>query len=92
VVLFGTLFALSVAGTVSIDAKRRRKLGDGWSDFAKRTSNFPFGAILTGRNRFSAGEYFDWRFLVAIALFTVVLVSHARAFGVSPFPNGWVPF
>jgi hypothetical protein len=29
---------------------------------------------------------------VAMLAFLVILFSHARLFGVSPFPNGWVPF
>jgi len=92
VVLFGTLFVTAVLGTFSIDAKRRRKLGAAWTGFAARTSNLPFVAILTGRNSFKAGEYFDWRFFVAILIFSAILISHARIFGVSPFPNGWRPF
>jgi uncharacterized membrane protein len=91
VILFGTFLLLAVLGTYSIDAKRQRKLGDAWKGFASKTSNIPFAAIIAGRNRFAAGEYFDWRFLVAIALFTIVLVFHARVIGVSPFPSGWRP-
>ncbi len=90
-VLFGTFFLLALLGTFSIDAKRRRKLGQAWQGFADKTSNIPFGAILEGRNKFNAREYFDWRFLVAAALFLTALFVHARVFGVSPFPNGWVP-
>lgn len=92
VVLFGTFLLLALLGTFSIDAKRKRKLGAQWENFAARTSNIPFAAILTGRNRFKAGEYFDWRFFVALALFVVLLFAHARVIGVSPFPSGWVPF
>jgi uncharacterized membrane protein len=92
VVLFGTLFVLSLLGTASIDAKRQRKLGEQWGGFAQRTSNLPFAAIAAGRNSFQAREYFDWRFLVAFALFLVVLFAHARIIGVSPFPGGWRPF
>jgi len=91
-VLFGTFFALSLLGTASIDAKRQRKLGEQWSAFAQRTSNLPFAAIAAGRNSFRASEYFDWRFLIALALFLVVLFAHARVIGVSPFPGGWAPF
>jgi uncharacterized membrane protein len=92
VVLFGTFCALAILGTFSIDAKRRRKLGAKWETFAARTSNIPFAAIFTGRNSFSAREYFDWRFAAALAIFAAALFAHARVFGVSPFPNGWVPF
>ncbi len=92
VILFGTFLVLSVLGTFSIDAKRKRKLGPEWNSFAEKTSNVPFAAIIRGRNHFVALEYFDWRFFVAILLFTIILMAHARIFGVSPFPNGWRPF
>ena len=92
VIFFGAFFLLSVLGTFSIDAKRQRKLGADWEGFAAKTSNVPFAAIMAGRNRFVAREYFDWRFFVTTAIFAIVLVSHARVIGVSPFPNGWRPF
>ena len=91
VVFFGTFFVLALLGTFSIDAKRRRKLGPAWDAFAAKTSNIPFGAILTGRTKFSFTEYFDWRFLVAILLFVTILFAHVHLFGVSPFPGGWRP-
>ena len=86
VVLFGSFLVLAVSGTASIDAKRRRKLGAAWGGFAARTSNLPFAAIAAGRSRFSASEYFDWRFLAALVLFAVVLFGHAAVIGVSPMP------
>lgn len=92
VVLFGTFLVLSLSGTVSIDAKRRRKLGAAWNGFAQQTSNVPFAAILSGRNRFSVREYFDWRFFLTLLIFVAALLAHARVIGVSPFPSGWVPF
>jgi len=81
-----------VLGTVSIDARRQRKLGNAWKDFAGKTSNIPFLAILTGRNRLAIGELLTWRQAVAIMAFAAVILSHHRLFGVSPFPGGWVPF
>jgi uncharacterized membrane protein len=91
VIFFGTFLVVALAGTVAIDAKRRRKLGEAWTAFAAHTSNVPFAAILSGRTRFSAREYFDWRFLFAVALFLALLFAHPHLFGVSPFPNGAVP-
>ena len=92
VILFGTLLVLAVFGTFSIDAKRKRKLGEQWQPFASRTSNIPFGAILSGRNSLKLGEYFDWRFGVTLLVFVAALVGHAWLIGVSPFPGGWTPF
>jgi len=87
IVFFGTFLVLAVAGTVSIDAKRERKLGQAWQAFAVQTSNIPFAAILSGRNKFRFAEYFDWRFGVALAIFLVMLFAHSRLFGASPFPG-----
>jgi len=92
VIFFGTFLVLSLFGTISIDAKRKRKLGDAWIAFAQKTSNIPFGAIVAGRNKLHLSEDFGWRFLVAVLVFLAVLFSHARLFHVSPFPTGWVPF
>ncbi|MGD0190284.1 MAG: NnrU family protein [Rhizomicrobium sp.] len=88
VVLFGSFLILSILGTFSIDAKRKRKMGEAWGAFAAKTSNVPFGARVGG----SIGEFFGWRFWVAVIVFLAVLFSHARIIGVSPFPGGWRPF
>lgn len=91
VIFFGTFLVLSLVGTFSIDAKRKRKLGDAWKDFARKTSNIPFGAALRG-HPLRLGESIGWRFGVALVVFLAVLFSHAHWFHVSPFPNGWVPY
>lgn len=91
-IFFGTFLVLALLGTLSIDAKRKRKLGPDWEAFAAKTSNVPFVAMLTGRTKFSLGEYFDMRFVAAAVVFAGLALAHARLFGVSPFPNGWVPF
>lgn len=92
VVFFGTFLVLAVLGTYSIDAKRARTMGAAWTGFAAKTSNVPFGAIVTGRNTLKLGELLTWRQLAAIGVFVAVLFVHAWAFGASPFPSGWVPF
>lgn len=92
VVFFGTFFLLALFGTTLIDAKRARKMGAVWEAFASRTSNVPFAAVLAGRNNLNFSESFGWRFWVAALIFLAVLFTHYHLFGVSPFPNGWVPF
>ena len=92
VILFGCFFLLALFGTLSIDAKRKRKMGAAWQDFAARTSNVPFAAGLAGRTRIDWGGVFDWRLLLAFVLFAVVLFAHLWVFKVSPFPNGWQPY
>jgi uncharacterized membrane protein len=91
-IFFATFFVNALIGTFLIDAKRKRKLGRVWDSFAYKTSNLPFAAALSGRNKLKIGESFGERFWVALATFVIVLFVHAYLFGASPFPNGWVPF
>lgn len=89
---FGTFLLLSIAGTFSIDAKRRRKMNEAWEPFARQTSNIPFAAILAGRSRFVLSELLTFRQLAGVIVFLSLLFLHHWAFKASPFPGGWVPF
>lgn len=86
-VLFGSMLLLAVFGTASIDAKRKRALGPKWDAFAAQTSNVPFGAILSGRQKLSLGEIGWWRILVAIVLWAVLAWAHPMLFGVAALPS-----
>ena len=84
--LFGTMLIVAVSGTASIDAKRRRLLGEQWLGFAKQTSNIPFAAILEGRQRLSLEEV-GWRPVLAAAVaWAASLFAHPYLFGGSAFP------
>jgi uncharacterized membrane protein len=86
-VFFATWAVVALAGTVSIDEKRRRLLGDAaWAPFAAQTSILPFAAIAAGRNRFRAGEIGTWRWIAALAVYAVLLGGHQSVIGISPFP------
>lgn len=85
-VLFGSLLALALFGTASIDAKRRRALGPKWEAFAGQTSNIPFGAIAAGRQRFKLGEIGWWRLVLAVGLWAVVAWAHPYIAGVRALP------
>lgn len=86
IVLFGSLLALALFGTASIDAKRKRALGDKWDAFAGQTSNVPFGAILSGRQKLSLGEIGWWRIVLAVAVWAALLWGHPYLFGVAALP------
>ena len=90
-IFFGTFLVLALLGTRAIDAKCRRRRGTEWPAVAYQTSNLPFAAILAGRNRFVASEYFDWRLAAAVVAFGLFLYFHNYLFSMSPFPNGWLP-
>ena len=84
---FAALTITAVAGTVSIDAKRRRALGDqAWDVFASRTSIVPFAAILAGHNRFDMREVGRWRTAAGFAAYALMLGGHTHVVGVSPWP------
>ncbi|HEX5776662.1 MAG TPA: NnrU family protein [Caulobacteraceae bacterium] len=82
--LFGSLLALAIFGTFSIDAKRRKALGPKWEPFATMTSNVPFGAIISRKQKLSLSEIGWWRILLAVAIWAAVLLGHRYAFGVDP--------
>ena len=86
--LFGSLAVVALAGTVSIDAKRRRALGaQAWDGFASRTSIVPFAAIIGGRNTFVPGEIGWWRPAAGLVAYALMLGGHSHIIGVSPFPT-----
>jgi len=84
ILLFGSLLALAVFGTFSIDAKRKAALGPKWDGFAAQTSNLPFGAIISGRQKLSLKEIGWWRIVLAVVIWAAVLLAHPYLFGVNP--------
>jgi uncharacterized membrane protein len=79
-ILFGTLLVLAIAGTASIDAKRRRKFPQQWQGFAAATSSVPFAAIARGSNRLGPAltEIGLWRIIAALVLYGVAFYLHGR--------------
>jgi uncharacterized membrane protein len=86
IVLFGALLALGLFGTVSIDAKRRRKLGKAWDAFAAQTSNIPFAAIAAGRQRLSVAEIGWWRIGLGVVVWAALAWAHPYLFGARALP------
>lgn len=86
IVLFGAMLALALFGTSSIDAKRKRALGESWRAFAAQTSNLPFGAILSGRQTLKLGELGWWRIALALVIYAGLAFGHPHLFGVAALP------
>ena len=85
ILFFGTLMITALRGTSSIDDKRRRTNKAEFARYTEITSNFPFAAIISGKNRLAISELWV-PLVVAALLLAVVLRLHERAFGFSPFP------
>ena len=85
---FASLAIVAAAGTVSIDAKRRRNLGaPAWDAFARQTSIIPFAAILAHRTTLSLADLGWWRPLAGVFVFALILGGHSHLIGVNPFPT-----
>lgn len=84
--LFGGMAILALGGMPAIDAKRAARLGEAWSEVARRTSLIPFLAALRGRTSV------DWRGIglmrpvAGIALYALLLATHQTFFGVPALP------
>ncbi|HSD55474.1 MAG TPA: NnrU family protein [Burkholderiales bacterium] len=84
-VFFGGFLLVAALGTVLIDARKARTLGEDWKRFAAVTSSVPFGAIAGGRNRLVLAEM-GWRvILVALIAYVALLAVHGPLFGARPF-------
>ena len=75
VVFFSSFLALSLAGSVLMDRKKAATLGEGWQGYAAVTSNVPFGAIITGRNRLAPKELL-LPVLVGLAVYALAYYFH----------------
>lgn len=81
VVFFSAFAVLSGAGTVAIDRKKAASLGQSWQAYAGVTSNVPFAAIVSGRNRLVMGEL--WLpVLIGLAGYGALLWGHQWVSGV----------
>jgi uncharacterized membrane protein len=80
-IFFGTFLVLAISGTVSIDGKRQRALGATWQEFAQKTSNVPFGAIVGRRQSLDVQEIGLLRFGGAVVVYLFLLGAHHHIFG-----------
>lgn len=87
VLMFGSIGALALIGAPLLDAKKERRHGAKWQQFASSTSSVPFLAILQRRQHCSLAEIKLWRLALATALFAASLYAHPLAFGVSAVPT-----
>lgn len=84
-IFFGSFVLLATLGMLHIDQRKTATLGEPWQRFIGATSTLPFGAILTGRNRFVFSEVGGWRLLLAGVIYLLLLFAHRWLFGVIPY-------
>jgi uncharacterized membrane protein len=82
---FGGLFLVALFGTLSMDGRKARDLGDDWQRFAAVTSHVPFMAIAQGRNRLVWREIGWARPLGGLVAFAVFFAIHPWLFGARPY-------
>lgn len=85
-ILFGSIAALALGGSVSLDRKLARRRGAAWTPFAAATSNRPFAAVLQGRQRIALEEIDARHVLIAFALYVLLVLGHPIVFGVLAMP------
>jgi uncharacterized membrane protein len=81
-VLFGGMLALALFGAAGVDRRSRERDPVNWISFAAVTSNIPFAAILSGRNRMVWSEIGWGRVLAAVLLYVVLILAHPNVIGV----------
>lgn len=83
---FSALGVLGLLGPFLIDARRARTHPEGWARFAAVTSNVPFVAIATGRQRVPTETRFWAQGLVGLAVAWGIGWLHPWVLGVVAFP------
>jgi uncharacterized membrane protein len=83
-VLFAAIGTVSLFGTVLMDRKKAATLGEDWARYAAATSNVPFAAIATGRNRLVVSELVV-PVLVGVVGYGLALWGHEWLSGVPLF-------
>ncbi len=79
VILFGLLSVLGIAGPRSLDAKRKRAMGEiEWAEMAARVESVSLSA---GLRQIGA-----LRMLAGLALYGALLFAHEPVIGISPLP------
>jgi uncharacterized membrane protein len=75
-VLFGSLAALALGGTVLIDRKKQLALGSNWPRLAEVTSNLPFAALVAGRTGLRWRDIGLLRTAAGLLLYAVLYLAH----------------
>jgi uncharacterized membrane protein len=84
-VFFGSFVVLSILGTIALDRRKRRELGEArWQALAAASSNLPFLAVAQGRARLRLADFGRWRLALGLLIYLGFYFAHPLVFGVSP--------
>jgi uncharacterized membrane protein len=78
IALAAAMALLALGGSLGQDAKKARLMGDGWRDWASRTSFIPFGNQLGGRTRWKSAWPGRTAVLAGTALWLIATYFHPR--------------
>lgn len=82
ILLFGVLGLLAVPGAWNANARWRSKMSAAdWRRFTDRTAAIPFAALLAGHTRFRLGDLHARDFIIAFAVYGMLLVLHGPVIG-----------
>ena len=74
-IFFSSFVVISFFGTMLMDRKKAESFGEAWQLYAGVTSNIPFGAIASGRNKLVIGEL--WLpILVGVIVYALLYFFH----------------
>ncbi len=82
-ILFGSMAALALGGTVLIDTRKAREVPTEWQAVRAQTSNLPLLALLQGRSRPGPAGPWAVALLGGIVLYVMLLLLHPYIAGVS---------
>jgi len=84
VIFFATFPALGVLGAMHQDRRKLREIGASYRNFMEQTSLVPGQALMSGKQRWEAGDI-PWRaILIGVVLTAALVVFHPYVFGGNP--------
>jgi uncharacterized membrane protein len=81
IAFFGSFVVVGVIGPYHLDARHKKRKGEDFIEFCRRTSVMPFSAILGRRNRLAIDELSFPLALLAVVAFVLLTFFHSRFFG-----------
>lgn len=84
-IFFGGFATLSFVGTFLMDIKKRVQWERDWDLYDRYTSNIPFWAILSGKNKIRLNFIRVWPIVTAIGFYLLMLLLHWNLFDVEAF-------